>query len=304
MKGAEDRGFPTVKEIHEAYRVFADNANEAMCIVQDGHICFSSPGALRITGSSTGELRGAPLTRIVHPRDRERVRRLHLRLMAGAATGGDTCNYRIVDTSGNVRWLEVKAVRLCWQGKPAALIVAGDVSAAKKARDDLRAREKESRKTRIMLKHKEREALLKSGHMEEMKRAHRWMLTCRDDALSEMRKNMFFNIHENIVPLLRQLKVHHGDRRTDALVDLVRMNLCEIMSPITKNMTINEYNLTRQERQIALLIRQGFKTREIAGRLGLSERSVDHHRYKIRDKLGLRHTKSNLRTVLLSLGRE
>lgn len=69
-------------------------------------------------------------------------------------------------------------------------------------------------------------------------------------------------------------------------------------------MTINEYSLTRQERQIALLILQGFKTREIAEKLGLSGRSVNHHRYKIREKLGLRHTKSNLRTVLLSLGRE
>lgn len=196
MKAAEEPVYPVVEEIHEAYRLFADNANEAMCIVQDGHICFSSPGALQITGCPPQELCGVPLARIVHPRDRERVRQWHLRIMAGAGTGEDTCNYRIVDTSGHVRWLEVKAVRCCWQGKPAVLLVAGDVSAAKKARDDLRAREKEGRKTRIMLKHKEKEALLKSGHMEEMKRAHRWMLNYRDDALSEMRKNMFFNIHE------------------------------------------------------------------------------------------------------------
>lgn len=304
MKAPEKSVCPVIQEADEAYRLLVHNANDAMCIVRDGHISFFNPKALEITGCSRQELCGAPLTHIVHPRDRERVRHRYLRLVTGEDAFEDTCNHRIVDTSGQIRWLEVKAIRLCWRGEPAVLLVAGDVSAREKARKELRKTKKEHRETRIMLKHKEKEAILKSDHIEEMKRAHQWMVGYNDDVLKENRKNMFYNIRENIFPLLKQLELHHGDDRTGARVELIRMNLREIMSPLAKNMTLSQYTLTKQERQVALLILHGFKTREIAEKFGLSIRSVEHHRYKIREKLGLRHAKSNLRTVLLSLVKE
>ncbi|MCK9229078.1 MAG: PAS domain S-box protein [Syntrophales bacterium] len=304
MKAVENPVCPVVTTTDEICRLFVDNAHGSMCVVQKGHICFSNPGALEITGFSRRELHGAPLTRIIHPRDRKLVHRRHLLFMAGSGTVKGTCNHRIVDRSGRVRWLEVKAIRIIWQGEPAALLLAGDVSAMKKVREDLRKSERELRETVIMLKHKEKEALLKSSHIETMKRAHRWMNSYRDDAVTEVGKNVLLNVHENIFPLLRQIQLHNGDDRTNSLVDLVRINLCEIISPFTKNISLNRYTLTKQERQVAILILQGFKTLEIAQRLGLSRRSVEYHRYKIRSKLGLCHTKTNLRTMLLSLGRE
>jgi DNA-binding NarL/FixJ family response regulator len=45
--------------------------------------------------------------------------------------------------------------------------------------------------------------------------------------------------------------------------------------------------LSNREKQILQLVAEGFSTREIAGRLGLSVRTVDNHRTNIMRKLNL-----------------
>jgi DNA-binding NarL/FixJ family response regulator len=44
--------------------------------------------------------------------------------------------------------------------------------------------------------------------------------------------------------------------------------------------------LSRREREVASLVARGMSNREIAGRLYLSERTVDNHVHHILDKLG------------------
>lgn len=151
------------------------------------------------------------------------------------------------------------------------------------------------------LKEREVELRLKSRHLEEANTALQVILRHNEEEQAKIQSNVLANIEEMVVPLLGKIKNHQTSDRLGGYVDLIEMNLREIVSPFMRNLTINHYSLTKQEKRIASLIRRGMKTSEIASSLGLSRRSVEHHRYKIRSKLGLRHTKTNLRTLLLSL---
>ncbi len=55
------------------------------------------------------------------------------------------------------------------------------------------------------------------------------------------------------------------------------------------------------EIKVAGLVRDGVPNKEIAEILNASLNTVTSHRYKIRTKLGLKNTESNLRSYLLSL---
>jgi DNA-binding CsgD family transcriptional regulator len=60
--------------------------------------------------------------------------------------------------------------------------------------------------------------------------------------------------------------------------------------------------LTPREIDVGTLVREGRTGKEIAEVLNISVSGVDFHHKKIRKKLNLANTKSNLRSYLLSLG--
>ena len=75
------------------------------------------------------------------------------------------------------------------------------------------------------------------------------------------------------------------------------------ISPVARNFASIKYRLTPQEIKIAGLIRQGKNTKEIAEIMSLSIRTIEFHRTKIREKIGLQNQKDNLQAHLLSINR-
>jgi len=59
--------------------------------------------------------------------------------------------------------------------------------------------------------------------------------------------------------------------------------------------------LTPTEIQVAVLIKEGKSSKEIAESLRVSAAGIDFHRKNIRKKLGLKNTKTNLRSFLLNV---
>jgi DNA-binding CsgD family transcriptional regulator len=61
-------------------------------------------------------------------------------------------------------------------------------------------------------------------------------------------------------------------------------------------------SVTRRQYEVAQLVAQGLTNRDIAGRLGISERSAESHVERIRDRLGFR-SRSQIAAWIVAGGR-
>jgi PAS domain S-box-containing protein len=116
-----------LQESEERYRILFDNANEGIFIVQDGKLKFFNPRLIELTGYAEEEIAAMFFAQMIHEGDRELVINRHNALLKGESVPGNY-NFRIIDKNGNIRWLEINAVRITWADKPATLNFAGDAT--------------------------------------------------------------------------------------------------------------------------------------------------------------------------------
>jgi DNA-binding NarL/FixJ family response regulator len=91
------------------------------------------------------------------------------------------------------------------------------------------------------------------------------------------------NFEKFIKPSLNYLK----SKSDESEVALVETLIEEIVYPISKKRSSVLEALSTREKQIALLIKEGQTSAEIARALTLSQKTIDFHRANIRKKLGL-----------------
>jgi len=160
----------------------------------------------------------------------------------------------------------------------------------------------ERKKTGEALKKREQELEEKSHYLEEANTALKVLLKHREEDKSELQENVLSNVRELIMPYIEKLKMaRNNSAEQGAYISVIETNLNNIISPFLRNVTLNHYNLTPKEIQVAHLVKEGKTTKDIAELLHISTRAVEFHRDNIRNKLGLKNKKSNLRSTLLSL---
>jgi DNA-binding NarL/FixJ family response regulator len=164
------------------------------------------------------------------------------------------------------------------------------------------AQEVEDRKrAEAELRKREKELKAQSLHLEEVNTALRVLLKQRDDDKKELGAIVSSNVRELISPYLDRLKKGRLAAVQKTLVDILDSNLNNIISPFTSNLSDRICNLTPTEIRVANLVKEGKTNKEIADVLLLSKNTVLFHRHNIRTKLGLRNSKKNLRSFLLSV---
>ena len=119
--------------------------------------------------------------------------------------------------------------------------------------------------------------------------------------IKEMDEKVLINVKELTEPYLEKLEKSDLDQEQRECIEILRLNLEKVTSPIMQRLYSDEYNFTPSELQVANLIRQGKRTKDIASLLNLSTRTVEFHRDNIRKKLGIKDRKTNLRSVLQAL---
>ena len=131
-----------LRESEERYRSVIENANEAIVVAQDGMLRFFNPKAMEIMGYPRDELSSMPFPELIHPDDRQMVADRHLRRLAGEALS-PVYAFRIIDKEGATKWLEINAVAIQWEEKPATLNFLSDITERKKADHELQKRNRE-----------------------------------------------------------------------------------------------------------------------------------------------------------------
>jgi PAS domain S-box-containing protein len=156
------------------------------------------------------------------------------------------------------------------------------------------------KRTENALKESEKELKVKTANLEEVNAALRVLLKRMEEDKRELEDKVRLNVQQMIHPYLERLKAAGLSERQRGHINKLEANLNEIMSPFTQKLLAGHPRLTPAELQIANLLRQGKSSKEIADDLGLSSRTVETHRRNMRNKLGMKDKKANLRSYLLS----
>ena len=147
----------------------------------------------------------------------------------------------------------------------------------------------------------ENELRLKSQSLEEANTALKVLLQHREEDRKAMEEKVITNVKKLVLPYIEKLKTLKLNENQMACLKITEDNLKDIISPFLRNLTVEHLNLTPREIQITSLVKEGRTTKEITDLLNISATAVDFHRKNIRMKLGIKNTKTNFRSFLLSM---
>jgi len=126
-----------LRESENKYRLLIDNASESIVVVQDGLLKFVNLITLDLLGGySEQELINRPFSEFIHPDDRSMVVENYRRRMTNDAEQLPRYAFRMVTRDGIVKWVEINATLIEWQGKPATLNFLAEITERKQAEEE------------------------------------------------------------------------------------------------------------------------------------------------------------------------
>ena len=127
-----------LRESENKFRLVAETAACGIWILQNDRLVYLNREVETLTGYSRAELQAMNAWELVHP---EFKPILQARSKGRRTTGGHLLSrfqYKIVTKSGEQRWLELSDSVMEYEGKPAILATAFDVTATRRAESELR----------------------------------------------------------------------------------------------------------------------------------------------------------------------
>lgn len=119
-----------LRSSEERHRLVVENANDAIFVLQDGEVRFHNRRSAEMVGYTAEELRRAPFSELIHPEDRQMVVERHQRRLRGEDFE-TTYSFRIRKRQGDELWVELNAVRIDWESRPAVLCFIRDITEQK-----------------------------------------------------------------------------------------------------------------------------------------------------------------------------
>lgn len=125
-----------LKQSEEKYRLLVENASEGVVVSCGDELVFANRAAAAITGYPVEELIGIKIAQLVHPDDLLMVMDRYRRRLRGEEVPAYYA-FRLVTRERQVRWLQVHAVVIEWDGKPATLDMFMDITDQRRAEEQV-----------------------------------------------------------------------------------------------------------------------------------------------------------------------
>ncbi len=190
-------------------------------------------------------------------------------------------------TPDGKHWYYMRVVPMTTRGPVRVVVSHEEITALKLAEEALREREQELQDQALRL--------------EEANIALKVLLKQREQDKSDLEQKVLSNIREMVLPYVERLLSANLKPRERSFTEIIDAHLNEIISPFLQRLSAAHIFLTPQEMQVASLVKDGRTSKEIAEILTISDTTVHFHRKNLRKKFGLKKTRTNLRSYLLSL---
>lgn len=185
------------------------------------------------------------------------------------------------------RWYSLRVVPYRAEQENKVIVTHENITPIMLAQEQLHIQEKELQK--------------KTAKLEESNIALKVLLEHRDRDRQELEDRFVANIQQLVFPYIDKLAESRLSSRENTLVEIAGNHLQDIISPFLQRLSSLNLMLTPQEMEVATMVRQGKSSQEIADVLNVSVAAISFHRKKLRSKLGISKSGTNLRTYLLSL---
>jgi PAS domain S-box-containing protein len=126
-----------LRRSEEKYRLVVEYAGEGIFITQDRRVRYANPRAVELFGVPAQKLIGVELKEFLHPDDRARVLGNYERRLRGEAIENNY-TFRTLPRSRGSRSLQINAVAIDWEGRPATLSFIADVTERARLHQNLR----------------------------------------------------------------------------------------------------------------------------------------------------------------------
>lgn len=117
-----------LRQSEERYRTIMEHASVGVVVVKDGRMVFANTSMVRIVGHPMAYLLSTPFTATIHPEDVPEVIARHRQRLQDMPVE-QNYGFRIITAAGEVRTLDLSAVKIEWEGRQATLLFVMDATA-------------------------------------------------------------------------------------------------------------------------------------------------------------------------------
>ena len=122
----------SLRESEQRYRLLVETASEGILVAQGESLKFVNPVIPELTGYAEEELLARPFLYFVHPDYRELTRNNYVKRIKGEELG-QRYEIKILKKDASIRWVEISGAKIQWEGQPATLNFATDITERKRA---------------------------------------------------------------------------------------------------------------------------------------------------------------------------